>query len=355
MNRQEMRKILLWMLTVVLVACTSDSSDEVQERTVERMPIHISIPAGDGFMTRAEGDPGAELEVFARPKYLYLYMVVEKNDVGQTKTVLYNKQELSTDENAWVLKTWGGSPTQTADDQIYEYSGVISVDLPSEINDSERGAIRIYAALTPVEFDMTDDAMRQPETDNDETEVQGLKVNFKADTDGSYDYLKDVYSSPKGYLIGGDYYGTAANPASANPSVSLMLYHVAAKVDVMWNVDQDKQKDVCLKKIEYRGLKKKDCLLFDPMGNDALGADPYQISFDLDKGTQWYGRHFLYTIPYNVGDKFPIEMHLWQDNDDTADGFEYNISVAFDDKDFWNQPFTPWVREDVLIKKKLKE
>ena len=70
--------------------------------------------------------------------------------------------------------------------------------------------------------------------------------------------IQHIYSSPCNYQTGSTYYGTVDVTSESN-RLSLMLYHVAAKVDLMWNVDKTVQADNRLTYIQARRLKQQGC------------------------------------------------------------------------------------------------
>src|SRR3712207_6744432 len=133
------------------------------------------------------------------------------------------------------------------------------------LTDSPPG--EVFFAVLPGGLGLIDQG--EPQT---EEAVKNVTFNFKADASGSYDFLKDIYTSPYNYKIGGKYYGEVTDYATDCPSVDMVLYHVAARLDLDWNVAPAIQPNVRLSGISVSDLKKENCYLFRPMENDGAGA-----------------------------------------------------------------------------------
>ena len=329
------KAIYLLVLPLLMTACQGDDTGEDRLRTpAGQLPIVLRIPASDDYTTRTAGDPGDYSNTIDLPTKLYLYVVTEKEG-GQT---LLSDNTVDLTPSRWQRMT-------TNDETYYEYTGTIKVELPSEIAPDNRKAIHVYAAATPVAFADIDAV----ETTTTEETLRNLTFSLQADEAGSYDYIRDIYATMADHTVGGEYYGTAQNPTTATPSVSLTLYHVAAKVDVIWNVATAMQQEVKLKQLQLRHLRKTGCKLFRPMQNTPTTTDTYQETVTTDVGSQWLGRHSFYVMPCLQAGALPLEFHLWQDDDSSADGYTQHISISTTET-----TFTPWVRQDILISKTLK-
>ena len=325
----------LLLLALLLSACQGDDTDESAPRAgAGLLPIALRIPASDGYGTRAAGDPGDYSNTISLPTTLYVYVVTEKAD-GETHLT---DSIVSLTPARWQHTTTDGA-------SYYEYTGAVRVELPSDIALDDRQAIRVYAAATPVPFATVDDV----QATTPEATLRDITFSLQADDGGSYDYIRDVYATMADHTVGGEYYGTAQNPTTATPSVSLTLYHVAAKVDVIWNVATAMQQEVKLKQLQLRHLRKTGCRLFRPMQNTPTTTDTYQETVTTDVGSQWLGRHSFYMMPCLQAGALPLEFHLWQDDDNSADGYTQHISISTTET-----TFTPWVRQDILISKTLK-
>ena len=328
-------KTYLLLLALLLIACQGDDTDERTLRAdAAQLPIMLRIPASDNYSTRAAGDPGDYSNTIDLPTTLYVYVVTEKKD-GETHLT---DSIVSLTPTRWQRTTTDG-------DTFYEYTSTVRVKLPEDITLDDRKAIRVYAAATPVDFASIDAVGK---TTGEET-LCNLKFSLQADANGSYDYIRDIYATMADHTSGDEYYGTVEDPTAETPSIALTLYHVAAKVDVIWNVTTAMQPTVRLRQIALKGLRHEACYLFRPMRNTPPTSNTYQTTVTTDVGTQWLGRHSFYIIPCVQSGSIPLEFHLWQQGDDSADGYTQKINIPTTET-----TFTPWVRQDILISKTLK-
>ena len=89
----------------------------------------------------------------------------------------------------------------------------------------------------------------------------------------------------------------------------MVLYHVASKLDLQWNVDASVQSSVKLSSITLTGLSGGG-KLFKPLEN-TTSSSTYDETFTLDAGSQWYGRKATYVIPVKSTDgnyQFPMTI-----------------------------------------------
>ena len=313
------------MLTMVLSACQSDDTESA-ELGDRLMPVYLSIPSNGGYVTRSAGDPGTIGDDFTKPTKLYLYVV--KETIAGTSSI---HQQISDLNGNWNKTVMGG-------ETIYQYNGHIEVEL-TDFNANNRKAIRVYAAVSPI-------ALENLSSVTGEDDIRNLTVDLP-DDNHQYEYIKNIYSTPADYETDGQYYCTVKDPEK--PSLSLTLYHVAAKVDVIWNVCTDIQAAVRLRQITLNGLRREGCYLFRPMQNTVPTSDTYQSAISTDVGSQWAGRHTFYVMPCIQDDNMSLEFHLWQDDDSSIDGYTQNINIPITET-----TFTPWVRQDILISRTLK-
>ena len=321
---------LLFALPVILLtACQSGDTEEAVNSSME-MPVYFRIPADGGYTTRAIGDPGDFGDEFTKPTMLYLFVVT----VPQTGDPQISNHTVNLTADNWQKTTVG---TET----YYEYTNTVKVTLPENIKAEQRKAIRVYAAVSPMTLDNFSAVA-------DEDGIRNLTADLP-DDGHAYQYIRDIYSTPADHTTGTDYYGTVENPTASNPSVTLTLYHVAAKIDIIWNVATDIQSSVRLRQVSLYGLRHEACRLFRPMKNTPAATNTYRTSVTTDVGSQWLGRHSFYVIPCVQTDMMPLELHLWQDDDSSTDGFTQNIDIPMTET-----IFTPWVRQDILINGRVK-
>lgn len=160
--------------------------------------------------------------------------------------------------------------------------------------------------------------------------------------------LKNLYSSPYNLKnSNGDYYGTVSDYNSNSPYINMVLYHVASKLDVQWNVDASVQDKVKLSKITLTGLSSSG-KLFKPLENTASSlstSTKYNETFTLDEGSQWYGRHATYVIPVKQSDgtyQFPMTLTNSVNNSDKTKTATAKPSTS-------NTVFVPWIYGTVKV------
>ena len=330
-----------------LAACVSGDPIDAPEPQPQRidMPISITIPASDA-LTRAPGDPGLSTSLML-PRLVYLYLIYNLSTDG-TGTDIVEKYNYVLTPEKWVKETYSGS-LRAEDDEVWRYTGNLSISIPET-----RYNGRVYAAVSYAPLTVSNDS---PTT---EQEVKDL--TFDVSTTELQQHLGDLYSTPYNYLgTGTKYYGTIANFASKVPSVDLMLYHVAAKVDVIWNVADGVQPGNRITQVAATGLKQRACYLFRPTENEWTTDDDgthYDSYFATDPGTQWLGRHPFYVIPWqypaghvNGEGKMDVSVRFRTNNQHTA-GYGYTVTYR---NDLAAQKalhpdmliFVPWLRGQV--------
>ena len=268
----------MFLAAAFVTSCSDDDSLASRGLETVEMPISISIPA-EGFVnptdvgigdeavppasatTRAPGDPGT-YEQFHLPRYIYLFLCNESTD--DKESVIYQKIEIPDNE---LTSSW--EKTVSGTDSIYTYKGNVSINLPLN-----RRKGKIYAAASYIPLHTTNASSTMSE-DNKSNHLSFNCVrpskfgdpNYPREyinesttyTDGNYgteeavkniifsnitlrNYMQDVYSTPYNKTDNkGDYYGTITDYASNVPNINIVLYHVATKVDVQWNIDEDYQ------------------------------------------------------------------------------------------------------------------
>ena len=334
-------------LALLFVAC--DGSDSLDDAAPESgridMPISITIPANEA-LTRAPGDPGLSTSL-ALPQHVYLYLIYNQSLDNTGTDIVEPHHYLLTPEN-WVKETYSGS-LKAEDDEVWRYTGNLSISIPET-----RSNGRVYAAVSYSPITVSNDAP--------DTEEAVKDLTFDVSTTDLQQHLGDLYSTPYNYLgTGTQYYGIIENFASKVPRVDLMLYHVAAKADVIWNVAADVQPANRVTQVAVTGLKQLSCYLFRPTENLWTTADDathYDSYIDTDPGTQWLGRHAFYVIPWqypaghaNGEGKMDLNVRFRTNNQHTA---EYGYTVTYRNDlaaqktqhpDM--QVFVPWLRGQV--------
>lgn len=358
----------------LLSSCTADEATPPSSAMGQaRLTICLQPEAYMPTRTpRTPGDPGT-YEHLRYPRYFYLYPVAftsevydptnpEKDDIpvqgGGTVCALkdgenndVNRIDVGDDPLDWNHYYMYVDPPQTLNDSVYGSTHTVSFALPS----SDITLIRFFVAASAVPL------MRKVGDEwvelgigsqvlgaaNTETDVLNLMFDVP---DEQIPYLQDIYSSPYNYApaappYNGYYYYTIFDPTQPI-DITRIIYHVAAKVDIDWNVDPARQADYRITHIEARRLKQRNCYLFRQTENEWTSADKdnnySQVIMDADVGQQWYGRQYFYTIPY--GPTFNTQLHIRKNGDD-ASAVGYNLKLTKSMAPF--PIFTPWLRADL--------
>lgn len=373
-------------------ACSSDDASRPSDSGTRLLPMSMTIclqpdadmtdGTPDGSATRATGDPGT-LERFAFPAYFYVYAVgftaadgAYPESQGGTvcpMTVMdgsteveVNRITVGSDPSLWRKYHMYVDPPQTYGDSIYGSTQNVSFKVPTDIV-----KMRFYVAASPVplKYGGKELGVREGDDDlvlkasNNESDVLGLRFDVE---NNLQDRLQDVYSSPYNYCPSaapyhGLYYYTIPSPNEAgevtgdivSSDITRIIYHVAAKADVKWNVVTDCQADNRITYVEARKLKKKNCLLFRPTENTWDSddeADNYaKVLLNGDVGRQWYGRQPFYTILYKNEGKFDVNLHILRNGDDLSGNAAsgYNLRHRHDLSGSNYSIFVPWVRSDL--------
>ena len=313
----------IWNLICTVAALTllASCSDDDAPRDTVQMPVTLIIPA-EALETRTPGDPGT-YEKFNNPQYLYLYVVFNGNQVTAIERPL--------------TEGWTKTVLSEGGDSIYRYNGSIHVHL---INNAIYTSGNVYAAVSYTPLTLSDTNPTQ------ESAVKNITFTL---TDDNIRYLQDIYSSPYNLTEtvnnNVQYYGAIKDLNSAVPHVDLILYHVAAKVDLIWNVADGVQTDIRLTgNLTVNGLSRTG-YLFRPNENTTAG-ETYTHDISINVGNQWDGRAYFYGIPYSVGNRYPLTLDMKADGKSEKKGVQLNIPYQRND----TAPFTHWMRGNITIK-----
>lgn len=322
-----------------LTACSS-TDPSVEDGHVVRMPIVLAIPANNAELTtgstgakttRAEGDPGT-YEQFKLPTHLYIYLLNTSIDGSETKV---HTPEGMDPSNGYTLKTDKWEKRTTTDnnkDSIYIYTDQIRIIIPE---DRKTGVVYAAMSTVPIAVTYTDPDVA------DATFTLGTEANGNKS-----EALKNLYSSPYNLTKNNQYYGTVSDYSSNSPNINMVLYHVASKLDVQWNVDASVQSSVKLSKIMLTGLSGGG-KLFKPLENTAPASTKYDETFTLDEGSQWYGRKATYVIPVKQSDgtyQFPMTLT-------NSESSIVKNATATATPSTTNTFFVPWIYGTVKVTK----
>ena len=327
-------------LLALVASCSSDSTADGDGRMVS-MPIVLAIPASNASLTaeeahakttRAEGDPGT-YEKFELPKYLYIYLI--NTPINGTETKVLTPEGMDP-QNGYTLKADKWTKTTTQDnnkDSIYTYTDQIRIIIPEN-----RKTGVVYAAMSTVPI-----TVKYTGTDvDDATFTLGSDAKDKES-----EALKNLYSSPYNLTKNNQYYGVVSDYRSNSPYINMVLYHVASKLDLQWNVDASVQSSVKLSSITLTGLSSGG-YLFKPLKN-TTALSTYSETFSLDDGSQWYGRRATYVIPVKSTDgnyQFPMTLTNGAKTPNTTTTAKATVTPSA-----INKVYVPWMLGTVTVKK----
>jgi hypothetical protein len=195
------------------------------------------------------------------------------------------------------------------------------------------------------------------------SETDLLNLQFSTAPDSIQGSLQDIYATPYNYSIAGTYYCTYDCSSGKSFAVDLLLYHLAAKVDLKWSVvdsvrvnSSNPSKAVRLTYMQAQNLFNGNAYCFKPMRNEAEEKVSSDISVNItdnDEGLWWEGRSYFYTIPYTVRGEpnyFPLQMVMKTNNSDGT-GYRPTIKLTIDT----SSVFVPWLRADFKLTQPLTD
>ena len=299
------------------------------------LPVEESFAPAGGGPLRVMGDPGTT-ERFELPSYVYI--IIMKKAAGDPDWSLWEARRLTPSEGDWTKKRYVGL-LQTTGDSIYEYNHEIDLTLPSNRVDG-----RVYAIASAVELSFNRALTAGELNTLDKVET----LTFNSGASGIQENLQHIYSTPYNYMPDGvRYYGSFEKEQKVQ-HVSLLLYHVAAKVDINWFVDEEKRSKtnmLRLTKMDACNLFNDYAFCFKPMENSLPAlpttTDSVHIVTRTDEGLWWEGRSYFYTIPYTTTGKtgyYPLQMQM----ETNESGAIYKPTVYLGVNT--SSPFVPWLR-----------
>lgn len=339
--------IVLLLLALVWTGCkTNEPSQTVG------IPVSICLPASEihaahHAMRRVPGDPGTT-EKYLFPHHLY-FIVMRKT--GESTWTLWAQEHLTLTDANWIPGRYEWN-LPTVGDSIYRYDAEITMLLTS--SDKFVGHVYAIASAEALTFNQA------LNTISSMSDV--LNLQFSTSSDAIQQNLQHIYTSPYNLEVNGAYYGSFDSEHQRVPHVDLMLYHVAAKVDIKWNVEQSVRIDkvtpangIRLTHMDAVELFNGNAYCFKPMRNElpaklTSGYDLTNIVTASDEGLWWEGRSYFYTIPYVVtgaadGDKvyFPLQMKM--ETNSSGNYYLPTLNLRIDT----TAVFVPWLRANFNI------
>ncbi len=330
------------------------------------IPFSIIMPAGLDFAPqrapgakRSLGDPGTT-EQFQLPRYAYIF-IMQQN--GSDCNIMDVWEETLASED-WHKERYSGI-YQTEGDSIYRYTKTLRMLLEEKGVKGRACAVASYKKLTFKKNGTTVTNLKDRNVIANWNDVLELQIDISPDS--IQENLQNIYSSPYNYILPstGEYYGTFDNIGHTVASLDLMLYHIAAKIDLKWSVAENKRinsedptQAVRLTYLEARNMLNTTSYAFRPMENVAAalpntGYSIPNIVTPTDEGLWWEGRTCFYTIPFTVSGEpgyFPVQL-LMRTNGSNGTGYELTLNQAIDR----TAPFVPWFRGNITLNNPLTD
>lgn len=295
-----MPKLFYILLSLLLFIACDNSSGEGWEDGARVLPIHIRIKTTEVPQGRALGDPG-ETEDFPLPKVAYIYVLCNSSANGTGASLLQmingaaNKGKVDLDPNKWEQ--------DDKDPSVYHYGGALNIDLWHLAQSA-----KVYVAVADREIpglqlpQYPDHIVSMTYDPSDPSQLSNAE---------RHEFMKNLYATPYNLQSEGAYYGTVKNLTANTPSVNVMLYHVAARLDLKWNVEEERRKDFALGTLSVSDLP-LSCFLFKPTENTDPGeGNGYSdiVVSEFNATTAWSGRKVVYVPQVNDGARnFPVNL-----------------------------------------------
>lgn len=245
-------------------------------------------------VSRATGDPGIE-DKFAKPKFIYSVFCVggnvkEDNGAYFKKIATPNAADWKTSDDK-VFDTY-----QTYNETTSKYEDAV---LEFSVLDGEKDKTKnVYFVASMEELDGVFNSTNIKSTTT-EAQIQSLLYSIPSqDTENSetgaayqvrsQSFLKNLYSTPwesQSTFVG----------ALKDPYQDVILYHVAAKVDLKWNSTAMLSGNVSVNNVKSTNLS-----LFKPTANASATNANYTVTNAIDEETMFNGRQVFYLPQFNA-------------------------------------------------------
>ena len=339
--------IVLLLLALVLAGCKTNEPSETIGIPVSICLAANEVHAANHAMRRAIGDPGTT-EKYLFPHHLY-FIVMRQTD--PTTWTVWTQEHRTLTDGDWIPGRYEWN-LPTTGDSIYRYDAEITMLLTS--SDKFVGHVYAIASAEALTFNPSWDAISSM------SDV--LNLTFSTASDAIQKNLQHIYTSPYNLKVDGAYYGSFDSEHQRVPHINMLLYHVAAKVDINWYVPTDKRYDkvtpangIRLTHMDAVELFNGNAYCFKPMRNQlpaklTSGYDLTNIVTATDEGLWWEGRSYFYTIPYVVTGAavegkvyFPLQMKM--ETNSSGNYYLPTLNLKVDT----TAVFVPWLRANFNI------
>lgn len=235
------------------------------------------------YSRATSGDPGYDNNIVT-PKYIY-YIYCHDGKVVKPTTAADASIVTSitglTKEN-WDTKNNDGVWISTFKGKNSSDNGIINLRKP-DCSEGHTCTYHLYVVASASELNLT-----VAENDSEESVVRELKYNLPSSN--VQVFMRDFYSTPWDVSR---FVGNLTDPMQ-----DVMLYHVAAKVDLKWNSTS------AIDKVSVNKVKNENLYIFKPTEN-VYATGSYTESQTMDIDQQYNGRQVFYlpqfaTCKYNV-------------------------------------------------------
>ena len=223
-----MKHNIFYLLAIVamLTFTACNNEDSVSAPVDGPLVVEFNISSeGDDIVTRAADNefPLIENEPFETPQHLYSFVVL---DNGSSKKIFYKLIE-----GAWE---------KAANKYLKTVQFVLD---ENSLNGFVPTSARAYFVASAQRPKFTIDGLEPTnlfQSNLTEDKIKDMIVDGSEDADGAAFNVRDIYSTPYNLQKNGAYYVTATSVSSNNvvfgsANDPVVLYHVAAKVDFVWN------------------------------------------------------------------------------------------------------------------------
>jgi len=344
----------IYMLFALWLCTSCDRTERIEAEipfsialssSIEQTPLRAPV-------RRKPGDPGAPVTL-ELPSYIYIF--VFQYNTGTSQWTLSNVLEETIADEDWQKLRYAGN-LRTEGDSIYRYRRNLHVLLPQK---GVTGRVYAIASAVPLSFSKTLNSITDLE------DLLNLKINISSPT--MQDNLQNIYTTPYNYMhpVHGEYYGTFNNENTNVAPLDIILYHIAAKVDIKWSVDEEKRinktdpsEAIRMTYMRAKNLLNTSCYAFRPMENTEdtklASGDARKIILSTSdyEGLWWEGRAYFYTIPYTVTGNpgyFPLQMEM--STNGSAAVYRPTLNMQMNT----SSPFVPWMRAMFNISNKLTD
>lgn len=279
----------------VLAACSSDNDDIATREITLDIPIDIySADLPPQVRAASQGDPGNDASL-KEPLYLYVYAYVSENSGSSHELLLAKFPETDGDDIGWELQDEGMRSERWHKTQRVTFT-------INSTFDQTLGRSRVYAIASRT--DLSGILLSDILSKSSKADLEAVTLDMSTLTS---DQLKDIYSTPA---------NDQSNPVTSTDNGIIMgngksltcstvkLYHVAAKVDFTWEVAQELQSTVELKKISCTDIP-TTCAIFKPTENPTTATKTAYVLSDqttdnpavaTTPGNKWLGRACAYML-----------------------------------------------------------